>query len=102
MIEESIRMNHPVVFGASVTKEFTDNYGLETTFDKPNTQNFVGAHAMIVVGVKKVGNVRMFYIRNSWGKAWGYGGHCWITENYLGSELCADFWVPTFIENLML
>lgn len=102
MIEESIRANHPVVFGTMVTKGFVENYGLETVFDKPNTQNFEGAHAMVIVGVKKINNTRMFYVRNSWSKSWGYDGHCWMTENYIGSDLSADFWVPTFIEGLML
>lgn len=99
-IEHALRSNHPVVFGAPVTDEFTKFFGKG---DKvwPRVRTWVGYHAMIVVGVRYVNGERQFRIRNSWGTSWGDGGHTWFSEDYMGSPEVNDLWVLTRVPTLV-
>lgn len=101
-IETAIRANHPVVFGVIVSKAFTQDINLresDCTIDAP--KDSVGSHALVVTGVRTNANGRReFYIRNSWGMAWGFNGHCWFTEEYM--KMAEDIWVPTNMDNLLV
>lgn len=103
-IEMAVLSNHPVVFGTSVSKNFTDFYGGDGVWNPP-TSNIVGNHAMIVTGIRNGNHGREFFVRNSWGENWGQEsktekGHCWMHESYLASPLTEDLWVPTLFEGL--
>ena len=51
----------------------------------------IGGHAMMMVGYDD--SARLFWIRNSWGNAWGQAGYCQIPYDYLTDpQLAADFW----------
>ena len=50
----------------------------------------VANHAIVVVGsaLSKT-NEKYYLIRNSWGSAWGDGGHCWLSEGYINTTAYA-------------
>lgn len=93
-IETAIRANHPVVFGAPISKEFSSYRGEGRVLDDPRPSDIVGRHAMCVVGVDYTTELhRRWKIRNSWGRDWGNDGYCWMSDNYLMSF--KDIWVGT-------
>lgn len=98
-IEAAIRANHPVVFGTGVGQDFEEYDGNpNTVFDVP--KNSLGGHCMVVVGVRRNPDLQ-FYIRNSWGKYWGLGGHAWFKASYLADQSTDDLYVPTLMPNLL-
>lgn len=46
-------------------------------------------HAVLGVGHGTIDGKRAILIRNSWGPAWGEGGHAWLTETFLAPRLYA-------------
>jgi hypothetical protein len=96
-IELALRANHPVVSAALVGKEFVDYRGGGQVFGPPAQSE--GLHAMIIVGVRHVGQRRQFLRRNSWGKAWGDAGHAWCDQDYV--LLDDDVWVGTRLPGLI-
>lgn len=95
-IELALRANHPVISAAPVSKEFVDYRGGGHVFGPPARSD--GMHAMILVGVRQVGDRRQFLRRNSWGKAWGDEGHAWCDQDYV--LLDEDLWVGTRLPRL--
>lgn len=99
-IEHAIRSNHPCVFAAPVSDEYTKYFrGDGRVWSE--TKTYVGYHAQIITGVRYVNGARQFKVRNSWGPSWGDNGHTWFAEDYAGSTLCNDFWVLTRIPALI-
>lgn len=101
-IEQAVRSNHPVIFGTTVSQAFVNSkYNSELPiFSLPSVS--MGRHAMIIVGVKYINGTRHFEVRNSWGKSWGYNGHCLMTEDYINSSDTNDIWVATLMPNLVI
>lgn len=90
-IISALRANHPVVFGTSITSDFEQLTGsgpVAPPIGKPT----VGGHAMTCVGFD---SQRGFLIKNSWGRAWGQDGFCYMTPEYMTFKDTADLWVPT-------
>ena len=50
----------------------------------------IGGHFVCAVGFDKKRNGAEWEILNSWGKAWGYGGRCFISRDDLGLLLSRD------------
>jgi C1A family cysteine protease len=49
-----------------------------------------GGHAVLVVGIGRrttSADDDLLMIRNSWGFAWGEGGHAWLPAEYLNDKL---------------
>ena len=91
-IIQALENSHPVVFGARLNRDFF--YTTNNIVQLPKTT--FGAHAMVITGWKVYSSNIIFYVRNSWGSSWGDStGHCWISSEYIKSDLCDDFWVPT-------
>lgn len=44
-------------------------------------------HAILAVGHGSIDGEPAVLIRNSWGGAWGQGGHAWLTAGFLGPRL---------------
>jgi C1A family cysteine protease len=67
----------------------TGTLPLPTNSDSP-----IGGHAIAVVGYDMA--TKRFLVRNSWGAAWGDGGHLTVPFDYLASnDLCSDSWMVT-------
>jgi C1A family cysteine protease len=100
VVEQAIRANHPVIFAAPVSNEFTRHFVADNTVWNLPT-NYVGYHAMIVVGVRRASSGRQFLVRNSWSSNWGDRGHCWFSEQYMGSQDVNDMWMLTRAPTLL-
>lgn len=98
-IDLAIRANHPVVFGAPVSQAFQRYRGDNTVFTRPD--DWVGRHAMIIVGVRKRAGRYEFLLRNSWGSGWGDSGHVWVDQDYVDWDEFEDIWVGTKCEPLL-
>jgi hypothetical protein len=94
-IDKALYANHPVVFGTLVGREFVEYRGDDHVFYHPGTG--VGRHAMIICGVRRVGDRRQYWVRNSWGQGWGIAGYCWLDESYIKHPDTVDLWVPTLM-----
>lgn len=46
-------------------------------------------HAVVAVGHGVVDGQRAVLVRNSWGSNWGVAGYGWLTERFLGRNLCS-------------
>lgn len=90
-ILDALRAKHPVVFGTAVTRAFTQKRDGETV-GPPEGQATVGGHAMMLCGYDRT---KGFLMHNSWGKGWGDGGFCYLSEEYLAWSGTSDIWVPT-------
>lgn len=85
---------NPFTMGMSVYKSFESNAVKKTGIvpmpapDEP----LKGGHAVLVVGYSD--GRKSFIVRNSWGTAWGRGGHFLLPYEYLTSRkrYAWDFW----------
>jgi len=90
-IVAALHAKHPVVFGTLVTDEFQRTKD-RTPLKRPAaTANFLGGHAMIIVGY--IGD--NFLIKNSWGAGWGSHGFCLMSPEYITWDNTWDLWVPS-------
>ena len=53
-------------------------------------------HAVVAIGHGTHGGQRVVLVRNSWGDGWGWGGHAWLTEEFLKPRM---FELTIFTEN---
>ena len=93
-LEVAIRANHPVVFGTLIGKEFTEYDGsADVIWHAPARP--IGGHAMVIDGVRYIGERRDWRLRNSWSVGWGQGGCAWASSDWLTDPTSQDFWVAT-------
>ena len=89
----SLADGEPVVFGMTIFESFeSPAVTASGVVPMPSMQEqTIGGHAMMMVGYDD--SARLFWIRNSWGNAWGQAGYCQIPYDYLTDpQLAADFW----------
>jgi Papain family cysteine protease len=83
----------PFTFGFTVYESFESDFVASTgVLNMPlSHEKVVGGHAVEAVGYDL--NTKRFKVRNSWGTAWGQGGHFTIPFDYLANRnLSDDFW----------
>ncbi len=84
---EALANGLPVAFGMNVAMQDFNSNGPagQTGMLKPpldgNWADPSGGHAMLIVGYDDARHA--WLVRNSWGEAWGEGGHVWIDYDYL-------------------
>jgi C1A family cysteine protease len=100
-IISAININHPVVFGTGITKEFTSGCPGKIWTPTKISSEIIGGHAMCVVGYRKVNGKTQFKIRNSWSTNWGDHGYTWFDEDYMKWAYTSDLWVLTTMPNLI-
>lgn len=94
---------YPIVFGLLLYNSFDKQRrrGLvPRPTKKERTRGEHGAHAMLCVGYSDRDEV--FLVRNSWGRAWGDEGYCYIPYSYLMSDKhnLEDSWIIRQIEEI--
>jgi hypothetical protein len=82
-IKEELYVNGPVSAAFTVYSSFYDFFkqnptGIYTTFEG----NFVGGHAVSIIGWGVENNLEYWIVRNSWGVEWGDGGYFKIQYNW--------------------
>jgi C1A family cysteine protease len=84
---------YPFVFGFSVYSSFESPQVTKTgvvPMPAPSDKQ-IGGHAVVAVGYDD--SLQRFYVRNSWGPAWGMKGYFTIPYAYLtDNNLSDDFW----------
>ena len=82
---------YPFVFGIAIYANFPMNTRTGAVPMPGNAPGTNEGHAMMTVGYDD--RKRVFFIRNSWGTAWGKKGYGTIPYEYLQSaDLSDDFW----------
>lgn len=100
-IELSVLADHPVVFGTAVDRPFKDYDGSNTVLYPPaNLSDIIGRHAMAIMGVRRIGGVRQYWTRNSWG-SWGINGFAWLDESFLTWGEAANHSVLTYMPDIV-
>lgn len=78
---------NPVILGLIVTNSFRD-CGSDGILPSYNPDQVRGGHAVLAVGLGNDGAGHPhLLIRNSWGSNWGWDGHAWLGESYVGPYL---------------
>lgn len=85
-VRQAISEGKPVIFGAPVSREFTENEG-EHTIDVDPDEQTPGGHAMLVVGYEK----KRLRVLSSWGTGWRDNGYVWVTNRWF-AQLASDIW----------
>ncbi len=100
----AIKNNTPVIFGTTVFSDFMDFDGNTEKVFQYGGGTALGGHAMVIMGVapdnNKPGKLK-FFLRNSWGTAWGLNGYAWIGEDYLKHPDTSDLFVITQTPNIL-
>ncbi len=80
-IDSQLNADKPTVICIKLCRSFLN---LSAPFMLDHVNGHVANHAIVVVG-SALSNVseKYYLIRNSWGPAWGDGGHCWLSESYI-------------------
>ena len=81
-----IDADEPVLFTMSVSPAFfrPDSDGVVASTEALQPSR---VHALVAVGQgHRIGD-RFLLVRNSWGEAWGLGGHAWVETSYLKPRL---------------
>lgn len=73
-VKRAIINGNPVIIGFMVQNSF---YAAQNVFE-PDDSEFVGGHAMCVVGYDDNKYGGSFEIINSWGQNWGNDGYIWV------------------------
>jgi C1A family cysteine protease len=85
-ITSTIEIGQPVILGVQLTNDFF-NVRSPSYIISPTGRGF-GGHAVLGVGfAKDKEGAAHLLIRNSWGVAWGDGGHAWLPSQYLEDKL---------------
>lgn len=95
----ALQEGFPISFGMTVYESFmTDQVAATGIVPMPGLhENIEGGHALAIVGYRQEDD--SFIVRNSWGHAWGQGGHCRIKSDYIcNPDLCSDFWIISSIK----
>ena len=77
---QSIVNKHPVLIGMNLPATF-ENIGSDGVFQSQNSTDWIGGHAMCVVGYDDELHGGCFIVANSWGSEWGDNGFVYITYN---------------------
>lgn len=85
---EKITSNEPAVLCISIPDSF---FSPQPPFVFDREEGDVGGHAVVAVGLGSLANGEpSILIRNSWGEAWGIGGHAWVTITFLKQRLIGN------------
>lgn len=108
-IKSALEDGYPVIGSFTLCPSFSNivngfvplptNEEIESSKNNDNTGNKHSRHAMVIVGYED--KLQCFITRNSWGKAWGDNGYCYIPYSYIENEsLCNFTCILTEIESI--
>ncbi|MFH5187092.1 C1 family peptidase [Paenibacillus sp. TAB 01] len=92
-IQQSLAEGFPVVAGMDVYSAFESSaVGRTGVVPMPkNGEQYLGSHAVLVVGYKKINGSLYAIMRNSWGVNWGDKGYFYLPKDYFTAYV-QDMW----------
>ncbi|MFD0692895.1 C1 family peptidase [Paenibacillus sp. GCM10027628] len=97
-IKAALADGQPVVFGIWIYESFEGPQASRTgriPYPNRKKEQLLGGHALLAVGYKdgKQKGQGTVIVRNSWGKAWGDNGYCYLPYSFFkNSGLTFDYW----------
>jgi C1A family cysteine protease len=102
-VKTALSQGYPVVIGFDVYESF-ESQTVATTgmMPYPNvaTEQYLGGHAVAIVGYNDTLNGGRFICRNSWGTGWGDQGYFYMPYQVIqNTNMSSDFWIITAVTN---
>jgi len=102
-VKTALSQGYPVVIGFDVYESFeypiTNNTGM-MPYPNVNTEQYLGGHAVAIVGYNDNLNGGRFICRNSWGTGWGDHGYFYMPYQVIqNTSMSDDFWIITAVTN---
>jgi hypothetical protein len=88
-IATAVQKKEFVVSGISIDRNFMPD--ANGVVPAPSASPW-GRHAVLITGMKKIGDAWHFQIQNSWGRNWGQQGFAYVPESYWHGESPTDAW----------
>ena len=102
-VKTALSQGYPVVMGFDVYESFESNAVANTgmmPYPNINTEQYLGGHAVAIVGYNDNLNGGRFICRNSWGTGWGDRGYFYMPYQVVQNiNMSSDFWVITAVTN---
>lgn len=86
-IRQALAASYPVAFGMYVDDAFEGWRGEDVYTGRGGG----GGHCVRAIGFAP-GKV---LVANSWSEQWGFGGFCWMSDAFIGSQHCFDFYITS-------
>ena len=110
-IDQCLLDGCPVIFGFLVYSSF-ESADVATgkcivPIPDPKKEEFLGGHAVVLVGATVKDGKECYKIRNSWGSGWGDNGCFYVEKKFMTtslgvlgmSQLCSDLWTIRKVED---
>jgi hypothetical protein len=85
----------PVVVGMDVTNAWTPD---ENEIVGPRGGGIGGGHAILAIGMKRIGTALYFRIVNSWGLRWGGHGRAWVHSSWIAFAKYPPFSLSSIVD----
>lgn len=87
-LRQALFLGYPIAFGMDVDQAYEDgDFDLYQSVTTP----LRGKHMQCLVGYNETG----FLVCNSWGSSWNSNGLAWLSDKWVGSGHCFDFYAVT-------
>lgn len=90
-IRQALAEGYPVAVALLVDQAFEEFTGAGTISALSGPVK--GGHDVPILGYRP----GAFYILNSWGSTWGYGGGAWVSDNVIAADRCMDATAVTVV-----
>jgi len=102
-VKTALSQGYPVVIGFDIYASFETQEVSRTgmmPYPNINTEQYLGGHAVAIVGYNDSLNGGRFICRNSWGTGWGDQGYFYMPYQVIQDvNMSSDFWIITSVTN---
>ena len=102
-VKTALSQGYPVVIGFDIYASFETQAVTSTgmmPYPNINTEQYLGGHAVAIVGYNDNLNGGRFICRNSWGTSWGDQGYFYMPYQVIQDvNMSSDFWIITAVTN---
>jgi len=102
-VKNALAAGNPVTIGFNVYASFEGNLNNTTgmmPYPNVRTEQYLGGHAVCLVGYNDNLNGGRFIARNSWGTNWGDRGYFYMPYQVIqNTSMSSDFWLISAVHN---